>query len=313
MLPALPWLRVASVNPWRVWRPVKAIDLIQLLPAADLPLGDYNGSLLLRAGNLPASLPFTFRALSEAKGDLRITAVDEYTYYADGSPPVTNATVVVRDAVSGTTLTNGVTDANGQFLVPQLFEGYYDVEVSATKHIGYHQTSLVRAGITNDLQAFLSRETVHYSWTVVPTQIQDRTTISIDTTFETFVPIPVVTIEPAVIDLAQINADVTQIDLHISNHGLIAANNFKLGFSSHPDWQLEPLISEIGALPARSSLVIPLTIRRLNSPSLQTARRPLTRVPVLPQGVVDLAASSAAPFGRWSAAQSRLTLLRLSS
>ena len=118
VLPDLPWMRVASVNPVANLAPGQSNRIsIQLLPAADLPLGDYDGSLLLRAGNLQASLPFTFRALSEAKGDLRITAVDEYTYYADGSPPVTNATVVVRDAVSGTMLTNGVTDVSGQFLV----------------------------------------------------------------------------------------------------------------------------------------------------------------------------------------------------
>src|SRR6185503_12578341 len=107
------------------------------------------------------------------------------------------------------------------------------------------------------------RETVRYIWTVEPTEIEDRTRITIETVFETFVPIPVVTIEPNVIDLADITAEVTQIDLRISNHGLIAANDFRIGFSSHPEWQLEPLISEIGALPARSSLVIPLTIRHL--------------------------------------------------
>jgi hypothetical protein len=289
LTPNLPWLHVTSANPLAPIAPGETNRVtVQLLPAPDLALGNYTGAFVLRAGDQSISVPFTFRALSEAKGDLRVTAVDEYTYYADGAPPVTNATVTVRDSVSGNVLTNGVTDANGQFVVPQLFEGYYDIQVDADSHIGYRGTSLVQAGVTNDVQAFLSRQTVRYTWTVVPTQIEDRTTISIQTEFETFVPIPVVTIDPPVIDLSTLTADVTQIDLQIANHGLIAANDFKLGFSSHPDWQLEPLVTEIGALPARSSMVVPLTIRRLKAGPQVRRPGPLA---------ASVAPASAAPCG----------------
>ena len=60
------------------------------------------------------NVPFTFRALSDAKGDLRITAVDEYTYYAEGAPKVAGAAVTLRDAVSEEVVTQGVTDATGR-------------------------------------------------------------------------------------------------------------------------------------------------------------------------------------------------------
>ncbi len=274
LTPELPWLRVASVTPLLPLASGATNRVtLQLTPAADLPLGEYSGALVLRSGDLSLLLPFRFRALAEASGDLQVTAVDEYTYYAEGSPRVTNAVVTVRDAVTAAVLAQGVTDSAGRFLLPEVFEGYYDVEVTADAHLGYRGTSLVRAGTTEEVQAFLSRETVRYRWTVEPTEIEDRTRISIETVFETFVPIPVVTIEPNVIDLAEISADVTQIDLRISNHGLIAANELRLGFSRHPDWQLEPLVSELGALPARSSLVIPCTIRRLRTPALASAVR----------------------------------------
>lgn len=104
---------------------------------------------------------------------------------------------------------------------------------------------------------------VRYIWTVVPTEIEDRTRITIETVFEAFVPMPVVTIEPAVIDLADYTADVTQIELRITNHGLVAAQKARLGFGDHPDWRFEPLIEELGDLPARSTLTVPLLIRRL--------------------------------------------------
>ena len=264
LAPTLPWLSVASTNPLPPFAPGETNRItLQLTPAADLPVGDYTGSLIVSGGDVNLPVSFDFRALSEAKGDLRVTTVDEYTYYAAGSPNLAGATVTLKDPVSGAVLTNGVTDANGMFLVPALPEGYYAIDATADHHIAFHGTTLVKAGLTNDVQAFLSRETVQYIWTVTPTEIPEQFKIAIETTFETFVPIPVVTIEPALIDLSQINAEVTQIPLRISNHGLVAANSFHLVFGNNSDWQLTPLVSDLGTLPAKSSLTVPLTIRRL--------------------------------------------------
>ncbi|MCC6232722.1 MAG: hypothetical protein IT580_08765 [Verrucomicrobiales bacterium] len=269
LAPDAPWLQVATSTPLAPLAAGATQRItLQLTPAQDLALGEHTGALVIQSGDLSIPVPFRFRALAEAKGGLRVTATDEYTYYAEGSPRVTNAVVLVRDATTRDVVAEGVTDAFGRFEAPSLFEGYYDLEVTADQHVTYRGVSLVRAGTTEEVQAFLSRETVRYYWTVEPTGIEDRTRLSIETVFESFVPVPVVTLEPNLIDLAEIESDVTQIDLRISNHGLIAANKLRLGFSNHPDWQLEPLISELGSLPARSSLVIPLTIRRLKPPAL---------------------------------------------
>src|SRR5690606_18723665 len=110
---------------------------IQLTPPADLPLGEYTGQIALLSSNAYANLPFTFRALSEARGDLVITAVDEYTFFAEGSPKVAGASVVIRDAVTLQPVTNGVTDASGQFRAPGLMAGYYEIELKADKHTTY--------------------------------------------------------------------------------------------------------------------------------------------------------------------------------
>ncbi len=80
-LPALPWLRVASPNPLPAITPGATNRVtLQLTPAADLSLGNYEGHLVVSTPGSTVNVPFTFRALSEAKGDLRLTAVDEYTY-----------------------------------------------------------------------------------------------------------------------------------------------------------------------------------------------------------------------------------------
>ncbi len=263
-IPDLPWMSVATINPLPALDPGQTNRITLLLsPAPGLALGPYTGSVVLNASNATLSVPFTFRALSEAKGDLRITAVDELTYYAEGAPNLAGANVVIRDAITRSNLANGVTDANGQFFVGQLPEAYYEVELTADRHTSYRQTHLVRAGQTNEISAFLSRQVVTYNWTVEKIEIEDRYKITVETTFETVVPLPVVTVEPSVIDLAEISAEVTQINLKITNHGLIAANNTHLNFPTHPAWSFEPLLTQIGVLPAKSSLTIPLIIRRL--------------------------------------------------
>ena len=265
-LPATPWLQVASTNPIPSLAPGESNRVaLVLTPPADLPLGPYTGSLALNGAGTSLSVPFNFRALSESKGDLRVEAEDEFTYFAEGAPRVAGANVAVRDAVSNLVVTNGLTQSNGLFFAAQLPEGYYVVEVTATNHDAFRATRLFLAGQTNTLSAFLRRQSVQYVWSVVPTEIEDQTKIVLETVFETFVPAPVVTIEPASIDLSEMQSDMTQVDLKITNHGLIAAESVQLSMPTDSDWRFTPLITDVGTLVARSSLTIPMTIERLHT------------------------------------------------
>ena len=262
-LPDLPWMRVASPLPLPALDPGATHRVtLQLTPSPELALGNHEGYLVLATPGSRVNLPFTFRALSEARGDLRVTAVDEYTYYAVGAPKVAGATVTLRDAVSEEIVLQGATDAAGDWVARQVPEGFYEIEVKAENHRSYRDIGLVVAGFETNVVAFLPREAVRYIWTVVPTEIADRTKITIETVFEAFVPMPVVTIDPALIDLSEYAADVTQIELRITNHGLVAAQKARLSFGSHPSWSFLPLIEELGDLPARSTLTVPLLIRR---------------------------------------------------
>jgi hypothetical protein len=274
LIPGAPWLTLISSNQIPPLPPGATNSItLQLLPDTTLPLGDYPGTLVISDGANSLSEPFNFRAVSSAVGSVQVTAVDEFTFYAVGNPNVTNATVVITDATTGTVITNGVTGADGTFFVPRTTEGYYKLNVSADQHTSYSDTLLFVAGQTNFVSAFLSRQAVTYKWTVVPTQVQDTTKITVDTTFATEVPEPVITVDPSVIDLSQVQGVQTQINLTIANHGLIAAQNFRLQFGTHPDWSISPLISSVGALPAKSSLTIPLIVKHLNPSSAAKPRR----------------------------------------
>jgi hypothetical protein len=264
LLPPLSWMRVAAggeVND--LWPGETNPVTVVLTPPADLPLGPYTGSFYAQAEQVGVNVPFTFRAMSEALGTLRVEAVDEFTYYAEGEPRVAGATVVVLDAVTGSEVARQATGANGMAEFAGLREDYYRVEVTADGHGSYRGTHLVDAARTTAVTAFLPRQTVRYRWTVEPIQVEDRTKITIETVFETAVPVPVVTMEPSVVDLSEVAGDETQVDMTITNHGLIAAKASRFVMPTHPGWEFIPLISEVGDIPAKTSLTIPMTVRRL--------------------------------------------------
>jgi hypothetical protein len=200
-----------------------------------------------------------------------VTAVDEFTYYAAGSPKVTNALVTLTDPYTGSNVVSGVTDAAGGVLFTNLTEAYYGVRVQADQHGDFSTTLMVAADQTFNLKAFLSRQMVSYNWTVTPTTVPDRYDFTLNTTFETYVPIPVVTVEPGAINLCSLTGQTNVVNLSLANHGLVAAKAARLAFASHPLWEITPLVEYVGDIAASSNVVVPVIIRRLpgatNGPS----------------------------------------------
>ncbi|MCA9262275.1 MAG: hypothetical protein KDA60_00440 [Planctomycetales bacterium] len=262
-LPNVPWIELVSNAMIPSLAPGESTSVSLLLsPAADLTLGVYSGTLVVDNANVGLSVPYRFRSISSAVGDLSIEVVDEYTYYAAGQPRVAGATVALRDDVTGDVVANGLTDDDGRLLLNDVTEGYYSLSVSAAGHTNFRDTVYVMGGETTEIQPFVARETVQYYFDVVPTTIEDRTRIEVETVFETNVPVPVVVVTPTVInfdDLEFVNG-AAQFEFTLSNYGLVAAQDVVFTPPSHPYFDFTPLISDIGVLPANSSLRIPVTI-----------------------------------------------------
>ena len=265
-LPGLSWLSLVTANPLPALPPNGAgtnhVTLL-LSPPMDVLLTEFSGTLALNCANGGAGLavPYRFRTLSDSRAPVLVYAEDEYTFYAEGSPRLADANVTLADAVSGATVTNGVTDTNGVFDAGLLPEGYYTLTATATNHTDDREIVLIVAGRTNEIHAFLSRQAVHYVWTVEPTEIEDRTRITIETVFETKVPMPVITVVPALIDMAGFGP-AQQIDMMVTNAGLVAGFNTTLSFDDHPLWQVTPLIGSLGTVAANSGVVVPVQITR---------------------------------------------------
>jgi hypothetical protein len=267
LLPAFPWMNSATGPSVPALAPGQGTVVSLLLtPPPDLVLGAYTGNLALVSTNSGASVPFSIRCLSDATGDLRVQSVDEYTYYAEGAPKVPHAAVGVHDpsGVIPDLATN--TSAAGELLLKGLPEGTYELTVSADQHSAFHDIVSVAAGQTNEVTALMERQSVRYTWSVTPVEIEDRYTISVETTFETAVPKPVIVVEPSVIDLADMVENERQVNITISNHGLIAAQDARLTLPSHPDYDFRSIVTELGALPAQSTLTIPVVVQRRSNP-----------------------------------------------
>ena len=263
-----PWLALASSVSLPSLQPGDTQTItLQLTPDPSLALTDYTGTLVVAgtAAGADITVPFTFRAISSAVGDLSIDAQDEYTYFASGSPHVASAQVTISDAVDGSVVSTGTTGDDGTLLISSLPAGYYTITVTAAAHNQFTGAALVGAGATTYVTAFLPRQTVTETWTVTPTQIQDQTQVSLNVTFDTDVPVPVVTVTPGSIDLSSLTTvgQTMVVDLTITNHGLIAAQDLTLSFPSHPFYTFTPLVSQVDSLPAESSLTIPLMITKV--------------------------------------------------
>lgn len=275
-LPAIEWMRPTVPEALAAMEPGEARDFgLVLAPPTGVALTDFAGQFRIDDGEVGTTVPFRIRTISRAVGDLRIRAVDEVTFFDPSAPPVTNATVTVRDALSRALVTSGVTDGQGIFVARELPEAAYEIEVEASRHNASRSSLLLVSGITNKVRAFLTRQTVTYRWTVVPTEIEDRTVLRVEADFDAFVPLPVIDVEPRFIDLGPRadGSDPRSVDLLIRNRGLVKADNLRFVFptndparpESMPGWRVEPLVWTFGELVAGGSYTVPVSLLRQRS------------------------------------------------
>ncbi len=262
-LPNASWMQLATARVIPTLAPGASASIsLVLSPNEELPLGEYRGTLVVDNDQVALSVPYRFRAASSEMGALVVEVVDEYTFYAAGEPRVEGATVTLIDEVSGTVVAEATTLADGLVTLSDVPEGYYDLRISAANHTSYSEPVFVEGERTKPVQAFLAAEVVKYVFDVVPTTIEDHSRIEVETVFETNVPVPVIVVEPRVInfDDLQFKDGVAHMEFTLSNHGLVAAQDVSFELPSHPDFEFSALIQDVGVLPANSSLKIPASV-----------------------------------------------------
>jgi uncharacterized membrane protein len=263
VVPQVDWLSLTSPATISPLAPGQSATVtLQLLPAADLALGNYTGTISLVGQTSGLNVPFQFTAASTATGNLIVDGQDELTFDAAGSPLVSGASVIVSEPQTGIAVASGTTGADGTLEINQLPIGTYNVLVQAPGHDQFQGSVTIQAGLTATVDAFMTSQFVTYQFNVTPATIADQYTFTVNTTFKTNVPAPVVTINPPYIDFSTLTSDTTQINFTLTNQGLIAADNIGLHFDSNSEYTVTPLVSNIGTLPAQSEMVVPVIITR---------------------------------------------------
>ncbi len=100
------------------------------------------------------------------------------------------------------------------------------------------------------------------------TTIQDTYQIQLQTTFQTDVPAPVVTITAPSSIPTLVPGQSWTFDATITNHGLIAAQGVTLTMPTDPEYTFTALSTDIGVVPADSSIEVPVTVTRVAPQSL---------------------------------------------
>lgn len=244
--------------------PGESIDVtFSLRPDADLPFGQYGGSMVVTSTDVSLNLPFEFTTTSSETGTLDVSLVSEATFLTAEADKVDEATVTVRDYFTGAVVAQA-TDVDGDVSFSDLPAGFYRVSISAEGHDSTQSTVEVLPGRTVELESFMSEQTVAYSWRVEEIEVEDRYIVEVESTFTANVPQAVVVLDPLVIDVFDLQeiGDVKTVDLTITNHGLITAENLSLDLGSHPWYEITPLIDGLDELGAQSSVTIPVRIER---------------------------------------------------
>jgi len=96
----------------------------------------------------------------------------------------------------------------------------------------------------------------------VPTQIQDQTQITVQATFQTDVPAPVIVPTPASLDLSPLTqpGQFMDVPLTLANEGLIGVENVGISVSSSDLYEFDLVTTNIGSLPAHGTVTVPMRI-----------------------------------------------------
>ncbi|MCP5523216.1 MAG: hypothetical protein H7A46_16905 [Verrucomicrobiales bacterium] len=245
----------------------KALVGLTFRPPPSLAEDDYWFVLKTRSGNHPTvDLGVHAAVVTSGMGNLAFKVVDMYTGLP-GNNGVGGASIRLKNQAVDSIEVTMETEENGEALFEDLPSGLYDYHVTVENHNSSNGRVWVRAGSTASEHVALAYSLVSVEWEVVPITIEDRYEIVLQAVFETDVPAPVVTIEPAAVNLPQLFVgDVFYGEFVVENHGLIRADNVEFQLPSSDAYiKYEILAAVPDRLGAKQKVRIPYRITCLQS------------------------------------------------
>ena len=226
-------------------------------PDKSVAMDHYSDALMITGTNTVAVKTLHLYALvtSEQRGTLFFHVANSL------GQVVPDASVRLRNALDGTDQPAVTTDENGDVEIAGLMEGRWYWQVSASGHGTQAGTSQVEAKATTEVDPVLSRELVSVSFTVVPVPFTDRYEIKIEQTFSTYVPAPVLIVDPLFQDLGIVTGPFeSTFTATAKNYGLIKLTQFSVSGSQSTVGSLVPAISYLPVLAPMQQIEIPFAV-----------------------------------------------------
>ena len=238
------------------------LSILATIPP-EQPLGDISGQIVISSKETFEIIRFNLIVSSNMLMNLTVAVEDEYSYFAEGLPLLSNAVVRLTNNMRGIqeTLTTG---ESGTVTFLNIPEDRYELFVTGPNHVPVNRI-IVTSAEEPHITVFIARRAVSYSFSVVPTTFDETYTITLEADFETHVPIPVVTITPNDISLEPYELGLEDtIQYNITNHGLIRCDNVKFQLpTGHPFLEFSTDIEDIGSLDALTSIIVAVRVTRI--------------------------------------------------
>ena len=241
-----------------------ALVVLRFLALPEVPFDvPVNGDIAIATQNGNSfKIPFSFKKVAEASGMLTIDVTNQFTFYSEGAPKVQGARVQVKNYFTGAVYAEGFTDATGVFTATGVPEGRHRIVVEKEKHLPYSNTVTINPGETTTATVFLNYQAITFSWSVVPTAVEDVYDINLVTQFETHVPMPVVTIDMPKVMPQLSGSETYAFNVTLTNHGLITAKDVTLSLpQSDPEYEFVTNYVPADLL-AQQSIQVPVILRR---------------------------------------------------
>lgn len=236
-LPAPYWIYVTSP------KTLDRLDVgerrqVDIIASPDNSVSEDYHEFILRVsapGETPQDLPIVVAVTQDGVGDVIVHVSDIYTATLDESgqpiPGLAGARVKIEHEQISTIHQEATSDSAGELTFHDLPAGRYIIRASAPDHANELAYINVKPGITTPQEIFLVNSVITVEWSVKEITLEDRYDIILDLLYETNVPIPVLVMEPASINLPKMKkGEVLLGELSLTNYGLINAIEVKAQF-----------------------------------------------------------------------------------
>lgn len=184
-------------------------------------------------GDVPVTISVTpdcSQGQATCEGGTLLHVSDIYTKTQDEQgneiPGVRDALIRLQRESDYVTVASLRTNADGEVEVQHLPIGHYRYLASAPNHVSASGRITVRAGLSTVEEIFLDYELVSFEWSVTETTITDHYDVTLTATYQTQVPAPVILIQPASINLPDMQEGEEMTgEITIINRGLVRADN----------------------------------------------------------------------------------------